>query len=157
MTVPTIKFEAKKHGLSQVQDGTFKISLTVHPNDMIADFITAGMGQRFLVVLAAIDDDEQPKDLGKETPKRKFADMTCAQQAGILCNDYSFQKWIINKRISLPGSPAINSENAAIEVRAFCGVESRGCLDTSIIGRNRWGMIVSEYRQHIGKEPEIRG
>lgn len=149
--IPSIKFEAKKHGLRQNQDGLFKVSLTVHPNDMLTEFINAPMGQRFAVVLVAIDDDESPKDLAK--PKRLFKDLPRSQQAGILCNDNKFINWA-SEKISFPAGAWPGVEQA---IREYCKVDSRSDIDTNDYSSSIWDRLVSRYRQETGQEPEVRG
>ncbi len=65
MTVPTLQMEVKKDGLRQMQDGTWNLSLKVHPNDMPVDLMQALMGTRYMCVIAQIGDDCQPSDVAE--------------------------------------------------------------------------------------------
>ena len=53
----TISFECKKDKLNQLQDGTWKLTLTIHPED-ITMLANASMGQQFMCVLAPVNGGE---------------------------------------------------------------------------------------------------
>jgi hypothetical protein len=59
MTVPSFHLEAKKLAYRQSRDG-FVISFVVHPSDMPDALAVAPLGQRYMLALAAIGDDEKP-------------------------------------------------------------------------------------------------
>jgi len=65
--IPAFHFEVKKHSFSQLQDGSVKIGLTVHPSDFdrLMPYVQAAAGQRFQCALAAIGDDEQAVEVAK--------------------------------------------------------------------------------------------
>lgn len=90
-------------------------------------------------------DESPPKPEGKAP--RSFHDMTPAQQAGMLCADEAFKKFI---------KETGGSEDAANTVRMLCGVTSRGDIKPGTESARRWASIVSDYRawQH---EPEFIG
>jgi hypothetical protein len=68
-----------------------------------------------------------------EPPAKKG---TLAQQAGILCGDVRFLKFIAEKYPHI-GSPE-NDFEAAASVRAICGVESRAQFDSDPAAGQRW-------------------
>lgn len=71
--------------------------------------------------------------------KRRFDDMSPAQQAGMLCNDVGFRKYIEEKVTT----PCTTVDQAAQIVRDWCGVKSRSALTSE----NRvWSAFVEEYR-----------
>ena len=59
MTVPSFHVEAKKIAYRQSKDGLV-ISFVVHPSDMPDALAVAPLGQRYMLALAAIGDDEKP-------------------------------------------------------------------------------------------------
>jgi hypothetical protein len=59
MTVPSFHVEAKKIAYRQSRDGLV-VSFVIHPNDMPDALAVAPLGQRYMLALAAIGDDEKP-------------------------------------------------------------------------------------------------
>ena len=143
----TYQLECKKDGLRQTQDGLWKLTLTVHPNDMPDEILKAPMGRKYIAVFADYDnDDPQPEYDGGETEpeqskeKRKFEDMPRSQQAGMLCQESAFQEWL-----GVDGSDA-----AATQVRIHCGVKSRIELDSFACSAKPWDKLVADYRSQMG-------
>src|SRR3990167_1398519 len=112
--------------------------------------------------IARMEHDEQPKagsskgrtsDFESEnegsnpSPAAKWSTLTPAQQAGILCNDPAFEKFM---------SEVHNFTHADVPlmVRQHCNVDSRkDILPDSYAGR-RWRELVSDYRAWC-REPEV--
>lgn len=175
--LPTITFEAKKDSFRQLQDGGVKVGLTVHPNDLVSliPFIQAHAGQRFQCVLVAIGDDEQPVEVGNKVIEcdeekltevlstvatrnadvisRRFAEMSRAQQAGMLCNEPDFWKWFGERQ--LPPRIIADASDCAVRLRDILGVASRADIDRDV--PNFWDSILTDYRQAVGQEAEARG
>ena len=94
-------------------------------------------------VALALLNTEQPKP---ERPRQSWSSMSRAQQAGILCNDPQFQKWL-----------GVDTETLAVgTVRSMCGVDSRSQLDTWENAGPRWDDIVGKYRIATGQQAEPR-
>jgi hypothetical protein len=55
-----IQFEAKKDGLTQRQDGSWALRLKVHPLEMSRLISNHAMGQRYVVAMVPVDDNEEP-------------------------------------------------------------------------------------------------
>lgn len=165
--IPSFHVEVKKDGLRQMQDGTIKISLTVHPNDMesLLPFVSAPAGQRFQCALAAIGDDEEAVDLTAPgqappelrkvlsdaledaKPRRKFSEMLRSEQAGMLCKDAVFQRWL-----------GVNNQYDARDVVVQrCGVLSRSDIDTDAHATAIWQQELARFDQDTGRTAEIRG
>jgi hypothetical protein len=69
--------------------------------------------------------------------------MTAAQQAGVLCSDPAFQKFLHDdKRCQAVRGPS----DAAEFVREWCGVVSRSVIDQFPFAIDRWHSLVSDYR-----------
>lgn len=62
-----------------------------------------------------------------------------AQQAGILCNEGAFQKWI----------EASDAEGAAQKVRDYCGVLSRSHLDTNDTAARKFLDLKADYQNWL--------
>jgi len=82
-----------------------------------------------------------------ERPKQRWAEMSRAQQAGILCADKQFQRWIECR----------TEEEAIKDVRSLCNVVSRSQLDLGGLPAERWDDLVSRYRNATGQQAEQRG
>ncbi len=78
--------------------------------------------------------------------KKRWHEMSRAQQAGVLCHDESFVEWI----------GAADEDEAAMKVRHQCGVFSRAELDKEPTAGKRWDEIVSNYRMFTQGMAEVR-
>jgi hypothetical protein len=145
-------FEGRKWAYRQTKEGTV-ISFLVHPNDISPELATAPLGARLMVAFAAIGDDEKLADLPSPPPsgdKKPWGTMKRVQQAGILCADPNFQKWL-----SVFGQP--NPEEAAKhEIYRICKVQSRKMLDHIEWSGNKWDDLVARYRTSTGRMTEAR-
>ena len=147
MTKAVAVIEGKKDGLRQSQDGTWRLTLLVHPNDMPPWLLTAAMGQRLGMVMSALNDDETPI----ETPSDKsvpFDDLPLAQQAGILCNDPAFARWL--SRIVGRDS----GDDVAEALRKYLGIKTRAELGSNTLAGRDFCNLVRQYR--ASKVVELR-
>ncbi len=109
-----IQMEMKKDKLSQNQDGAWKITFNVHPNDMHQDILTHHMGQRYQAFFVPVGDDERPV----EKPK------SYAGQAKMMAKEDAFQSYVANAK----GKSSCYGEGEAEQWIEFtCGVDS--CSD----------------------------
>lgn len=147
---PAIHFEALKQGARQLANGDWQVSFKIQGHDMNRDFLACNPGQRFMLALSAIADDEtalpveeaarQSKQANKQS--LRWDDMKLTQQAGIRCSDPDFIEWFGGD----------NPEHAAELVRLQCGVESRSRLDEDREAGNRWRQIDSDFQEHKAQE-----
>lgn len=56
------KFECKKDAMRQNQDGSWKATINIHPDEMDTNFLSDQMGQRYMAVIVPINDDETPRE-----------------------------------------------------------------------------------------------
>ena len=63
--------------------------------------------------------------------KRKWDELSIAQQAGIMCNEKGFQLFIAQRMNKMDGKPhePVNADDAAQYVRQQCGVNSRAHIE----------------------------
>jgi hypothetical protein len=71
-----------------------------------------------------------------EKSKRGWDELSHAQQAGIVCGEVGFHRWI---KVETP-------DEAAAWVREHCGVTSRRELDTNETAATAWNRLVGRYR-----------
>lgn len=137
----------------------------VESDEIEADRLPAGsIGSEFAAeVEAAADAEEAEKDEGDEDPFWDTSDgeandspaettvdgeptgkkrATLAQLAGILCNEGGFQKFIY----------ASNKDEAAVKLRAKCGVESRADLDKDEAAGRKFRDLKRDYDLWLGGE-----
>lgn len=169
--------EAKKHAYRQTQDGVV-VSFVLHPQEVPDDLATAPLGTRYVLAMVELNDDETPversstverpavnrevagsnpaapaKSEDSTTPARarkSWHEMSPATQAGILCNDMSFQKFLSEsyeerwRGFAMEVSP---DDRAAAIVRTICGVQSRAEISGFANAEGRWINLVHNYRK----------
>lgn len=153
-----IHCEAKKHAYRQTQEGVV-VAFVIHHADMPKNLATADLGTRYMLALVEINDDETPKAQPnvvqlqtKPQEPQSWHAMKPAQQAGILCNERAFLRFLSERE----GTPiAVRSpEQAAIFVRAHCLVTSRKDIRDNHVSGKIWRELVSDYRAWI-REAEV--
>lgn len=117
--------------------------------EVIAAFGYPQPGAEIAVAVARIKAVKQIE--AQPVGKRTFADMAPAQQAGVLCNDARFRKFLHEERtnawmLALSNHPDNPTEAAATTVRAACGVHSRADLNTDPRAEIAWQTLQEEYR-----------
>lgn len=102
-----------------------------------------------------VSNDKTPPAPAPDQPARAtrpihWHDMTLAQQAGILCNEPSFWKFLNE---NYPAN-ICGAHDAATLIRSVCDVRSRSELDPDRPSGRQWRHIASRYRAWM-KEPEV--
>lgn len=128
-------FEAKKIAQTQDKNG-YILKLVIHPNDIPEAVLRDFVGQRYMVSLVRMNDEDEP------VPSADLAEgLKAVKVAGALCSDGRFQEWLFNNG----DIPAINETLAVDFVRKFCGVKSRAELKTSSGARQRLYALRDEF------------
>lgn len=153
-----IHCDAIKIAYRQSKDG-FVVSFAVHPQDMPAVLANADIGSQWRLVLSELDEHGNSSVAGEAPGPSTFAanlntsasvsrrgepastrkswhEMTPAQQAGILCADKSFQKYM----------GWDNESDTVADVKAICGITSRTQITPGSAAVIEWRGIVSKYR-----------
>ena len=140
------------------------------PMEKMVEFVTLfgspNPGTR--IALARMDEDEmvESEDHGKDVvpirqaspqasvarPVRDWAELSPAQQAGIMCGERPFWKFLAEQGTYRPGC----ADDAAEAVRAICGVSSRRDIGENHHAGVIWASLVSAYRAWQ-KMPECVG
>lgn len=119
---PTFKGELQLAGWAESHTGGAKVTFWLPDAEALDVFrgLTTKRGnkagQRFMAALVEIGDDEKP------VPNEKPKGGELARLAGKWCNDDQFRWWLL-------ADINATAEEAAEEVRAQCGVQSRAELD----------------------------
>lgn len=133
-----IKFEAKKNTLSQTQNGDWKINLVIQAIDMPDALTAAAMGQRFMCVMVALDEGEEPIKLA-EKPKNNNV-----RHAATLCSDdqyYWYARHIVSSTpLDMPATKS-HPEYAAIVMRSRLNIKSRSEVES--------GEAAIRFKNHV--------
>ncbi len=169
MTIPSTHCEARLKGISKKHDkgGDWaQITLQVAPEDLPDALWQAPLGTIFMVAFARVGDDGEPVNQESEKPTRpgrSFASLPRSQQAGILCNDETFQKWVVANHgyVMTPGGEAYEFLENPISARTFvideCKVNSRRELDVSDEAGVLWDALRAQFETATGRATEARG
>lgn len=79
---------------------------------------------------------------------KSWHEISPAQQAGILCREPSFQRFLAER------VPKLQTCDPASVVRALCGVQSRSELNTNSEAAMKWKGLVLDYRGWM-RSPEV--
>lgn len=164
-----INCEMRKIGDRQSKDGRV-VSFVLHPDEIPAELVNAAVGTRYMVALVELNDDESPKvqqTMGGAAPdnmqtKNEPNEVvqpavpnapvrrahSYAKQAGIFCQDMTFQSFVIWKTGGAwPGvsDKKALSERTAFYVRQWCNVNSRSELIAGTPVGNAWEKLTAEY------------
>jgi hypothetical protein len=114
--------------------------------------VLGGMPDPGRSVWCAIARLQEPKSKPEkpQSEKKRWEDMTAAQQAGVLCGDAAFVKFLDGRYANIT---IRDSGSAAVAVRDICGVLSRSEIDSQPTAKARWDLLVAEYRAWQ-REPE---
>ena len=156
MPIPSTHCEAKKHGYRQTQDGIV-VSFVLHPNEVPDDLALAALGTRYMLAFTRIGDDEEPQVPEVKRPARAFASLPRSQQAGILCNDETFQCWARKQGLELHWGYVTGEPGARQFVIDQCKVNSRRELDVSDDAGVLWDSLRGQFEIAAGRATEARG
>jgi hypothetical protein len=87
--------------------------------------------------------DRSPASVSPGPMRAKFSDKLYAQQAGILCNDPKFIRFLC-ERFDYTKIEA--GEPAAVVIRDYCDVQSRSEIRPGTDAGTRWELLLSAYR-----------
>lgn len=174
---PTYQGEVLLLGWSENnRDGmTVRLALDASDEGAVHPFRHLGTGkhgQRFMAVLVPVSDEPSPVPAQPEQPngiepqrtplyemtereKRRWDDMTYAQQAGIACGEPEFWRFLTEEKCA-PDISVENADEAAQSVRAWCYVGSRAELDREEAAAEHWRTLYGEYKRwrsdQVGQE-----
>jgi len=156
--------EVRKVAYRQSKDGLV-VSFVVHPADMPDALATAPLGQRYMLALAAIGDDEQPilvqttapqpdrSVAGKERYLLSDERERAVARAGLYPKDPAFRRWAAS---DYDGIAMLDGDMAADFIRERCDVTSRRELLTNDRAYEAFLALETEYGIASGKIAEPR-
>lgn len=144
MTGPLYKDEAIIRSVTYSTRGGHKVTFEMDPDGW--ERLKGMEATRCAMVLVAIQNDgaadPDPKPFKPEKPKRRMSELSRAQQAGILCNDPQFHKFIDTKVGRALDDDTLDAAGA---VRFWCDVSSRIELNDNIEAAALWDALRTEY------------
>jgi hypothetical protein len=99
-----------------------------------------------IALLAAKPVSEPPRPV--ERLKKRWGDLTPAQQAGIRCQEQEFEDFI---RAKFMTAHASNGRTIPEFVREYCGVSSRGLIFKGSAAEQRWLLLESGYQAWLSE------
>lgn len=88
---------------------------------------------------------QEPSTPGGAKTKTAFRDMRLSNQAGILCNEGAFHRFLAEK-LKYPQHAAMTDKAAADYVRRHCNVASRKDIRPRTPSGDRWQKLFDEYQ-----------
>ncbi len=109
-------------------------------------------GQERPVAVARLREKSPEQAPSPSSDGKQWKDMRPSQQAGILCSDVDFQKWIAEHKkwgpVSLRDDYSYGEDQVADLVRRKCGILSRSQMDTNPSATAAWSEIAADYHWH---------
>lgn len=133
--LPWLKFEAIKTSMRQDSKGIY-VTLTIHPDEVPVDLLSARPGSRYAVGMLPLDDHDEPIK-GKDLTEGERA----VQSAGMLCKNIKFQRWMAKKKLSL----GISEDECAQGIKLACNIGSRAELKDNRIARALFLQLREEF------------
>lgn len=128
-------FEAVKIAMTQDKNGHV-LKLSIHPQDTPEDLLRDAVGQRYMVVLVRLNDQDEPV---KSTSQQEGD--TAVSMAAMLAQDEKFQAWLCINGLS----DEATEEAAAVGIRSYCGVKSRSELKVNRHAREKFMGLREEF------------
>lgn len=145
----TINMEVKKDGLRQTQDGLWKLTLTILPEDMPVDLMVAPMGSRYAMAIVPIRDDESANPTVEQTEGERLR-----TRAVMLCKDEQFQRFVASKltpsqTMSYDYIDATPEQVSKEYLCGWCGVNSRSEIATKSVAQLAFSGLIEQYNNWL--------
>lgn len=140
----TLNMEVKKHAMQQLQDGSWKLTVTIHPSDMPMELLQAPMGTPYDLAMIPIDYDNPAASKMESTPEKPDSSIVtkpktnCDQseksegeklwiRAVLLCKDEEFQTFYYYTYPTALMTPRTESQCAGW-IKERCNIKKRSEL-----------------------------
>jgi len=133
------EFEAVKYALAHRSDG-YRLTLVVQPDDVDQRIFTDLIGQRYMVVMVPIGDDEQPKVSEREVKRDRLM-----VSAHTLTKQPEFWRFLEAETVFF--GDVASEETAAIALREALGIGSRSELKDNERARDLFEGMIAEFEQ----------
>lgn len=137
------RLEMKKDALRQNQDGSYKITFNVHPQDMDAALLMAAMGTRYYAELIDAEAFDNQGESGLPAPAKKD---TIVTRAVLLCKDPVFQEFLKTEYPTLYNKETPPEQEARDMILHICHINSRSELLTDDDAADAFRKMESQFR-----------
>ena len=134
MNMETLNFEAVKMAIRQDRSG-YVLTLSVHPDEVPVEMMRDWIGARYQVVMVRLNDIDQAMNRSQDLPQN------LARQAGILCKDQIFQKFLLEGGEIFD----MNEDDATDWLRDAVSIKSRAELQTNQQAARQFLLINQEF------------
>ena len=166
------KFECKKDGLRQNQDGTIKFTVNIHADDAPLQLYKDAMGQRYMAVIVAIDDNEEPLNrnevtkpaiphLPESNPSRlsegRDTDKPFSTHVVMTCKNPLFHDFLaveFKKDWDFMGSEIEDEEKTVAIIRHQCGIKSRSEFNDNHEAQEKFSQLKRQFDTWLRYERE---
>ena len=140
----TTNFEVKKDGLRQTQDGIWKLTLTVLPEDMPIELMKAPMGSVYGLAMVLIDYDNPVVKDSLTTEKSEGEKILALSH--IRCKDWDFICYIHEEHLSNL-SPPITTQQVTDYLYEWCNIKSRSELTTDVAAQEKFRELDQKFKK----------
>lgn len=135
--------EVKKDGLRQTQDGGIKVTFSIHPDDMPASLYSDPMGQRYMLAIVALNDDETPRHTENKTKNYTAA-------AKLLAKDRQFWEYLCMAHpLSFVSGQMIDESLVEDKIERLCGVKSCAEIKDGTEAGRKFAALYAEFQEHL--------
>lgn len=128
-------FEAVKIAMTQDKNGVI-LKLSIHPNEVPKDLMTAWVGTRFQAALVQLDEDGSPVK-GPDTVDGERA----VKSAGMMARNERFQEYLHRQEFA----DEISEEAAVEAVKLYCDIGSRAELRNNEKARKEYWRLIAGF------------
>lgn len=132
-----LTFEGVKIAMNQDKNGMV-LKLSIHPNDVPKDLLTAWVGSRFQVVMVLLDEDGSPVK-GPDTNDGEKA----VKSAVMICKNERFQEYVHRQEFV----DEISEEAAADAIYLYCDISSRSELKANEKARKEYWKLIENFNE----------
>lgn len=132
-----INFEAVKMAFKQDRNG-YALTLSLHPNDVPQTLSQHAIGQRYIVALVAVDDENRPM-----TTVEQQTGLQRVKQAALLCKDKVFQDYMFR----MGYAPDTEEESVSDGLRIILGVKSRADIAHDHEAQRKLQSTIDNFRK----------
>lgn len=144
------QFECKKDAWSQLQNGNYKITLTLHPDEIDDRFIRDEMGRRYMCVMVPIDDNEEPALAPAKVENDEVPRPDSSPQSRDKGKNYTAAaKLLAQNRAFWEYVDAESTEAAETYIEAMCGVQSCAEIKDGTEAGKKYAALYARFRDWV--------
>ena len=140
-----IRFEALKTSIRQDKNG-YSLVLSIHPDEVPEELFRAWVGQRYVVAMVALSDDDQPMQKSVDSVSESLdSNEHLVSLAGQLCREERFHKWLY----VMGFTEAPTEADSVAWLHEELGIGSRRELASDVEAANKFKDILHSYQKQF--------